>query len=31
MTVAAVGIFGYSIGNINNIYADWSRKTYEFR
>ncbi|CAD8046163.1 unnamed protein product [Paramecium sonneborni] len=31
MTVAAVGIFGYSIGNINNIYADWSRKTIEFR
>ncbi|CAD8076502.1 unnamed protein product [Paramecium sonneborni] len=31
MTVAAVGIFGYSIGNINSIYAEWSRKSYEFR
>jgi len=28
MAVAAVGTFGYSIGNINNIYAEWSRKSY---
>jgi hypothetical protein len=31
MTVAAVGVFGYSIGNINSIYSEWSRKSYQFR
>jgi hypothetical protein len=27
MAVCAVGIFGYSLGNINSIYAEWSKKS----
>ncbi|KAM3136184.1 hypothetical protein pb186bvf_011643 [Paramecium bursaria] len=31
MAVVAVGVFGYSIGNISNIFAEWQRKSYQFR
>jgi hypothetical protein len=31
MAVCAVGIFGYSLGNINSIYAEWSKKSIQFR
>jgi len=28
MALSAVGVFGYSIGNINSIYAEWSRQSF---
>lgn len=31
MAVVACGIFGYSLGNISNIFAEWSRRSYQFR
>ncbi|CAK88798.1 unnamed protein product (macronuclear) [Paramecium tetraurelia] len=31
MALSAVGVFGYSIGNINSIYAEWSRQSFQIR
>ncbi|CAD8107337.1 unnamed protein product [Paramecium sonneborni] len=31
MALSAVGVFGYSIGNINSIYAEWSRQSFQVR
>lgn len=31
MAVVAVGVFGYSIGNISNIFAEWQKKNMQFR
>ncbi|CAD8197192.1 unnamed protein product [Paramecium octaurelia] len=31
MALSAVGVFGYSIGNINTIYAEWNRRSFQVR